>query len=331
MATKEKLRRLPSLPGVYIFKSSKGEVLYIGKAKSLKNRVRSYFTDSTKKSDSRYAVRFLAERTEDIEYIVTTTEKEALILEDTLLKKHRPRYNIRLKDDKTYLSIKLTVQEEFPRLLSTRRIKKDGSRYFGPYASAGKARETIKLLRRIFPLCVCSPSTFKNMVRPCLDHQLGICAAPAVGLITKEAYAEIVDGAIMLLEGKNRQLIKNLKAEMKEASKTLDFEGAAIARDRIEALTATLEEQKVVSIKGADQDIVAFAREDKRLGAGVLQIRDGRLIASKGYIFVDTLLPIEEILSSFLTQFYKTTDSIPKEVIVGATTPDSSFIEDWLT
>jgi excinuclease ABC subunit C len=154
MATKEKLGRLPSLPGVYIFKGSKGEVLYIGKAKSLKPRVRSYFSKSTQKSDTRYAIRFLAERTEDIEYIVTTNEKEALILEDTLLKKHRPRYNIRLKDDKTYLSIKLTVNEEFPRILTTRRVKKDGSRYFGPYASAGKARETVKILRRIFPLCV---------------------------------------------------------------------------------------------------------------------------------------------------------------------------------
>lgn len=331
MATKEKLGRLPSLPGVYIFKGSKGETLYIGKAKSLRARVRSYFSKSAKNSDSRYAVRFLAERTKDIEYIVTTNEKEALILEDTLLKKHRPRYNIRLKDDKTYLSIKLTVNEEFPRLLTTRRVKKDGSRYFGPYASAGKARESIKLLRRIFPLCVCSPATFKNMIRPCLDHQLGICAAPAASLITKEAYAEIVKGAIMLLEGKNRQVIKNLKTQMREASKTLDFEDAATYRDRLEALTATLEEQKVVSSRGADQDIVALAREEKRLALQVLQIRDGRLVASKGYTFTDTLLPIEEILSSFLTQFYKNDALIPIEIILRAKPPDSDFIEKWLT
>ncbi len=331
MATQDKLKRLPSLPGVYIFKGRKGEVLYIGKAKSLRTRVLSYFRSSTKNSNARYAVRFLAERTEDIEYIVTTNEKEALILEDTLLKKHRPRYNIRLKDDKTYLSIKLTVNEEFPRILTTRRVKKDGARYFGPYASAGKAKETVKLLRHIFPLCVCSPSTFRNMVRPCLDHQLGICAAPAVGLITKEAYAEIVKGAIMFLQGRNLQLVKHLKREMKEASKRLDFEEAARARDRVDALEATLEEQKVVSIKGADQDIVAAAREEKQLAIQVLQIRDGRLVASKGYIFTDTLLPIEEILSSFLNQFYRKEDFIPAEIVIEAKPPDSAFIEVWLS
>ena len=169
------------------------------------------------------------------------------------------------------------------------------------------------------------------MIRPCLDHQLGICAAPAVGLITKEAYAEIVDGAVMFLEGKNRQLIKNLKTEMKEASKTHNFEAAAIARDRIHALEATLEEQKVVSLRGADQDIVAFVREEKRLAAQVLQVRDGRLVASKGYTFIDTLLPLEEILSSFLTQFYRGGALLPSEVIMQAKAPDSGFIEQWLT
>lgn len=331
MALKEKLKRLPTLPGVYLLKSASGEILYIGKAKDLKSRVRSYFRPSTKQADQRYAVRFLAERTAEIDYIVTTNEKEALILEETLLKKHRPRYNIRLKDDKSYLSIKLTLTEEFPRILTTRRIKKDGARYFGPYASASMARETVKFLRRIFPLCTCSPSEFRNRVRPCLDYQLGICAAPAVGLITKEAYAEIVKSASLFLEGRNRQLIRNLKNNMKEASGRLDFEEAARLRDKVNAIEATLEEQKVVSRKGADQDIVASMREDRTLAVEVLQIRDGRLVGAKDFLFTDTMLPIEEIISSFLNQFYRREEFIPAEVILKTKVPDSAFIAETLT
>ncbi len=331
MALQEKLKRLPSHPGVYLLKSAQGVILYIGKAKELRNRVRSYFQPSTLKTGQRYALRFLAERTAEIDYIVTTNEKEALILEETLLKKHRPRYNIRLKDDKSYLSIKLTMNEEFPRILTTRRVKKDGARYFGPYASASMTRETVKFLRRIFPLCVCSPSEFRNRIRPCLDYQLGICPAPASGLITKEAYAEIVKGAVMFLEGRNRQLIRDLKNKMKEASGRLDFEEAARLRNRINALTATLEEQKVVSKKGTDQDIVASTRGDKTLAVEVLQIRDGRLVAAKDFLFVDTMLPIEEILSSFINQFYRREEFIPDEVVLGTKVPDSAFIAEWLT
>ncbi len=327
MDLEEKLERIPDSPGVYLMKGAKGEILYIGKAKSLRPRVRSYFRKS---ADTRYAVKFLALKVRDIDYIVTTNEKEALILEETLLKKHRPRYNIRLKDDKTYLSIKITTKEKFPRIFTTRRIVKDGSRYFGPYASAAMARETVRFLRRIFPLCVCGPSEFRNRVRPCLDHQLGICTAPAVGLIDEDEYREIVNGAIMFLEGKNRTLVKLLKADMKASSNDLDFEGAAIIRDRINAIEATLEEQKVVSARGRDKDIIATARDGDTLEVQLLFIRDGRLVGSKSYGFTDALLPDDELISSFISRFYQGERFIPDEILVEVNPIDRDFLAEWL-
>src|SRR3989304_7086250 len=264
MVTRERLKDMPQSPGVYLMKGNKGEVLYIGKAKNIRNRVRSYFRDTT---DTRYTVKFLASKVSDIEYLITTNEKEALILEDTLLKKYKPRYNIRLKDDKTYVSIKITLSEKYPRILITRQIKKEGGRsplkpapacfklgvcgdkYFGPYASAQKARETVRFIRRLFPLCTCSPSEFRNRIRPCLDYQLGICSAPCVTLVSETAYMEFVNKTIMFLEGKNKELLSELKANMDEASNTFDFEKAAKMRDQIRAIVATLEEQKVVSQK----------------------------------------------------------------------------------
>ncbi|MEE8574594.1 MAG: excinuclease ABC subunit UvrC [Thermodesulfobacteriota bacterium] len=331
MEIEKKLKDLPSSPGVYIMKGKKGEVLYIGKAKNLRSRVRSYFRSTETSGDTRYAVKYLAGKTSDIDYIVTGNEKEALILEDTMLKKHRPRYNIRLKDDKTYLSIKITTGEPFPRIFTTRRIIKDGARYFGPYASASMAKETVKFLRRIFPLCVCSPAEFKNRMRPCLDYQLGICAAPAVDLISEEAYGEIVTGAILFLEGKNRTLVKSLKSKMKEASGALAFEEAVKLRDRINAIEATLEEQKVISLKGHDQDVIAHARSERSLVFQVLTIRDGRLTGGYDYAFVDTLLPASDIFSSFIAQYYRGERFIPNEVLTEERIPDSSFLSEWLT
>lgn len=324
----EKLANLPVSPGVYIMKGKDGEVLYIGKAKSLKSRVRSYFQ---KTGDTRYAVRFLASRVEEIDFIVTTTEKEALLLEDILLKQHKPRYNIRLKDSKTYVSIKITVKEKFPRVFVTRQIKKDGSRYFGPYVSARAVRDTIKFIRRIFPLCTCSLNVFRNRVRPCLDYQMGLCSAPAVGLITEEGYRELVDSAIMFLEGKNRELIKTLKAKMDEAVKRLDFEKAAGLRDRINAIGEMLEEQKVITHRAVDQDVFAFLRQDGSITVQGLFIRDGRLVNSGDFHFEDSGLPDEEVLSSFITEYYRGERFVPDEVILPARLEDISVIEEWLS
>ncbi|MBI5469422.1 MAG: excinuclease ABC subunit UvrC [Deltaproteobacteria bacterium] len=328
MEIEEKLKKLPDLPGVYIMKDRAGEVLYIGKAKNLKSRVRSYFQAT---GDGRYAVRFLASKTEDIDYIVTANEKEALFLEDTLLKQHKPRYNIRLKDSKTYVSIKITLKDRFPKILVTRQIKKDGSRYFGPYVSARAVRETIKFIRRIFPLCTCSASVFNNRVRPCLDYQLGICSAPAVGLISVEAYRELVDSAIMFLEGRNTVLLRSLREKMKEASASLDFEKAAGFRDRINAIEEMLEEQKVVTHRRVDQDVFALVREEGAIAVQTLFIREGRLVNSSDFHFPDAGLPDEEVLSSFIAQFYRGARFVPNDVILPLKTDDAAVLEEWLT
>ncbi len=324
----EKLARLPATPGVYIMKNASGEVLYIGKAKDLRSRVRSYFREA---GDGRYTVRFLAAKVADIDYIVTSNEKEALFLEDTLLKQHKPRYNIRLKDSKTYVSIKITMKEPFPRILVTRQRKKDGSRYFGPYVSAREVRETIKFLRRIFPLCTCSASEFRNRARPCLDYQLGLCSAPAVGYITEAAYRELIDNAIMFLEGRNRELLKKLKEKMNEAAAALEFEKAARFRDRIQAIEGMLEEQKVVSHRAVDQDIFAFVREKDSLALQTLFIREGRLVSGNDYLFHDAGLPDEEVLSSFIAQYYRGDRVVPDELIVPVELEDRELLEEWLS
>jgi excinuclease ABC subunit C len=327
MDIEEKLESLPPSPGVYLMKGKEG-IIYIGKAKNLRSRVRSYFLG---KGDTRYAVRYLARKVEDLDYIVTGNEKEALILEDTLLKKHRPRYNIRLKDDKTYVSIKITTNEKFPRIIVTRRIRKDGARYFGPYASARSVRDTVKFLRRIFPLCVCTPHEFRNRVRPCLDYQLGICSAPAVGLIKEGDYRELVEGAVMFLEGRNRQLIKRLKNRMKEASKAQDYEKAAKIRDQIASIEATLEEQKVVSPLVKDQDVFSMAKEDKSIVIQALFIRGGRLTGARDFPFHHVGLPDGEVFSSFVSQFYRGEKYIPDEVLLSVPVEDAPVITEWLT
>ncbi len=323
----EKLARLPASPGVYIMKDRAGTVLYIGKAKSLRTRVRSYFRET---GDGRYAVRFLASRAEEIDWIVTSTEKEALLLEDTLLKQHKPRYNIQLKDSKTYVSIKITVQDRFPRILVTRQVRKDGARYFGPYISSADVRETVKLIRGIFRLCVCSESVFRNRTRPCLDYQIGICSAPAVGLISEEAYREQVAGAIMFLEGKNKELVLDLKSRMKEAAAALDFEKAARLRDSIKAIDEMLEAQKVVSHTPVDRDVLAIVREAGRLIMQTLSVRGGRLVGTSPYIFEDSGMPDAEVVSSFVAAFYRGERHIPDEVIVPVSVDDADVLGEWL-
>jgi excinuclease ABC subunit C len=328
MVSEERLNRLPRLPGVYIMKGKGGEVLYIGKAKNLRARVRSYFQET---SDTRYTIRFLVSRISDLEYMITTNEKEALILEDTLLKKLKPRYNIRLKDDKTYVSIRLTLDEKFPRILVTRKIKKDSSRYFGPYTSAQKVRDTIKFIRRIFQLCNCSKVEFNNRVRPCLDYQMGICAAPCVGYISEKDYGEFVNGVIMFLEGRNQRLLRLLRKKMMEASKAMEFEKAARVRDQIIAIEETLKEQKVVSYRGLDQDVFAYFKEDGSIAVKGLFVRDGRVVGDSDFFFEGTEIPLAEFFSSFISQFYMREAFIPDEVLIPLAIEDMDIIQEWLS
>jgi len=323
----EQLKRLPASPGVYLMKGPGGTILYIGKARNLRSRVRSYFRAS---GDGRYAVKFLAGKTVFIDYVVTENEKEALFLEDTLLKKFKPKYNIRLKDSKTYVSIKITLADKFPRILITRQIKKDGSRYFGPYVSAREVRGMVKMIRRAFPLCVRSSAHLKNTSRPCLDYQLGLCSAPGAGMINEADYGEIVDGAVLFLSGRNSELLRNLKVEMNEASAALEYEKAARVRDRILAIEGMLEAQKVVSHKGADRDVFALAHGPESFVMQALFVRDGRLVNSLDYAFKDSGLSDKEIISSFLTQFYRGGRFIPKEILLQESPFDSALIEEWL-
>ena len=328
MISEEKLKSLPALPGVYLMKGKKGEVLYIGKAKSIRSRVRTYFHGS---SDTRYTVRFLVAKVASLDYIVTANEKEAFILEDTLLKRYKPRYNIRLKDDKSYVNVKLTLGDAFPRILVTRKVKKDGGRYFGPYASAHKVRETVKFIRRLFPLCVCSASEFNNRVRPCIDYQLGICAAPCVGYISEESYGELLDGAALFLEGRNRRLMTLLKGKMKEAAGRMEFEAAAAIRDRIAALEETLREQKVVSHTGADRDFFAWAEEEGALFMKVLSVREGRVVGGRDFSFKKREIPLDEFLAAFLSQYYRREFFVPDEVVVPRLLEERQVIEGWLS
>lgn len=335
------LKNIPAKSGVYIFKGIKKknvenegtkkeelEILYIGKAKTLKTRVRSYFRDE---GDGRLNVKFFQKKITNIDYIVTSNEKEALILEDTLLKKHKPKYNIRLKDDKTYVHIKFTLNEDFPRISVTRDLVKDGSRYFGPYQSAKSVRETIKFLRRIFPLCVCSSFEFKTRKKPCLDLQLGLCPSPATGNISQEDYNEYVQNAVKFLNGKNLTLVKDLKSKMAIDAQNENFEEASKVRDRIFAIEEMLTVQQVVTQKEIDRDVFGYYREDKKLVIVILMVRDGRLVASRDFHFNNNVVTIEEALSSFIRQFYYGDRFIAKEVILPVKLKDREFLEEYLS
>ena len=269
---KKRFETLPNEPGVYLMKDSKGSVIYVGKARELKKRLKSYFFG---KRDQRYTVKFLLSRIADFEYIITQTEKEALILENTLIKRYKPRYNVHLRDDKTYISLRIDRREDFPRITTVRRIKKDGARYFGPYSSAGSVREALKLLHKIFPLRTCSNSELKRRTRPCIDYEMGKCLAPCVDFIDKNSYKELTNGAIMFLEGKNRQLLRTLRSRMKIAANKLRFEEATKLRDQIEAVEKTVEKQRVVIHSLSGSRYSRCVQERKGDGSEVF-IRKGR-------------------------------------------------------
>lgn len=320
----EKVKTFPDQPGVYLMKSARGKVIYVGKAKSLKKRVRSYFQ---KGDDGRVWSPFLSEHVADIDYIVTDTEKEAIILEDTAIKEHKPRYNIRLKDDKSFLRLKLTVQEDYPRLLITRKVKRDGAMYFGPYSSARAARETLRVVNNHFMLRKCS----KCRERPCLYYDMHKCLAPCCGNVDTETYIEQVRQVIAFLQGKSDELIETLRHKMQEASDNLDFELAARYRDQIQALEKTVERQKVVSTEKIDRDVFGVWQSNAGLDIAVLLVRKGKVVGSEPYHFPEVKVPPEEALGSLLTQFYSTERPMPHEVILPLAPENTDALEQWLT
>ena len=305
------IKHFPTEPGVYLMKDSSGLIIYVGKALNLKKRVSSYFTRS---GDSRYQIRFLLKRVAAIDWIVTDTEKEALILENTLIKKHRPRYNLNLRDDKTYFSLRLDPAEEFPRLTIIRKVTRDGARYFGPYSSAADAREVLKELCRIFPLRHYPLDICRRRKRPCLYYQLKQCSAPCFGRVSREEYAALVEGAALFLSGRNREIVRLYKERMTAAASREAFEEAGKYRDLIRAIEQTVERQKVAAI-GGDSDVVGVAAADGQLHVSILFIRNGLLIGSRNYS-CPWELDIKEGLASFLGNYYSQEVIIPDEIVV---------------
>ncbi len=328
MELEEQIPDLSTGPGVYLMKDEGGVVLYIGKAKNLRNRVRTYFVKS---GDTRLSLQFLMPKVRQLETFLTDTEKEALILENTLIKKYKPRHNINLKDDKTYLSLKFSLKEPFPKLTLVRKIKRDGARYFGPYASGSAVKETLRILRNLFPLRTCTDSIFRHRSRPCLNHQIKKCLAPCCNLISPEKYAELVQQVLLFLEGKSSQLIKILREKMSGASEVLEFEEAARMRDQIRAVELTLEKQKAVFQDFNDQDVFAYYRQDNTWAFQALFFRRGFLVGNKSFHFSRLRLPEEEALSAFLRQYYAEGSSLPREVLLPLEIEDQGLISEWLS
>lgn len=322
----EKLAALPARPGVYLLKDRRGKVIYVGKAKNLRARVRTYFRGG----DERSQVRFLMQKVFDLETLVATNEKEALILENNLIKQYKPRYNIRLKDDKSYVSVKVTVGDAWPRILVTRKIVKDGSKYFGPYHSAYSVRETLDTIRKIIPLRTCSNGVFRNRSRPCLEYQIKRCLGPCCLPVDPEVYKSHLRQATMLLEGKSSELVRQLKGEMHKTAGELRFEEAARLRDEIRAIEKTQEKQQVVAHWGGDQDVFGLYREGGFVEAQVLFVRQGKLTGNQAYSFEDYELGDEELLQSLLTQFYQGERYVPDEILVPADLEDREARTEYL-
>ncbi|HJX10942.1 MAG TPA: excinuclease ABC subunit UvrC, partial [Candidatus Binatia bacterium] len=325
MMLKEKLAGLPACPGVYLMRDKGGKVIYVGKAKDLRARVRAYFNAS----DERLQIQFLVQRVADIDTLVTSNDKEALILENNLIKQYKPRYNIRLKDDKSYLSIKVTTQHAWPRIFATRKIVKDGNRYFGPFSSAVAARETLDIIEKHFLLRNCTDHNFKNRTRPCLQFQIKRCWAPCVLPVAPHDYREQVRQAMLFIEGKQQELIAELKQRMREKSEALEFEAAAKIRDQIQAVEKTLEKQRMVSHWGGDQDIFGIYREGGFIEAQVLFVRQGKLTGNQAYSLEDLEFPDEEVMAALLTQFYQGQRFIPDEILLPVALEDASVREEY--
>lgn len=330
MHLEEKLKHIPDKPGVYIYRDAGGNVIYVGKAKSLKNRVRSYFQKSTHQSPK---TRTMVGRIADMEYIVTDSEVEALILECNLIKEHRPRYNVLLKDDKTYPYIKVTLDEDYPRVLTTRRLVKDGSRYFGPYTQAGAMNETLRLLKRLFPFRTCTSRQFANRSRPCLNYHIKRCQGPCTKNVDREQYRETINEIILFLEGRQEDLIKRLEERMHRAAEKLDFERAAELRDQLQAVKKVTERQKIVSSGLEDQDVIAMARGQGEVCVMVFFIRGGKLIGREHHLLKNTDgLSRGEIMKGFLKQYYAQVDFIPRYVLLSEDIgEEAELVSSWLS
>lgn len=329
MELKSKLENLPPQPGVYLLKDQKGEVIYVGKAKSLRNRVRAYFQERAEHPRTSA----LVSRINDFEVMVTDSEMEALILESNLIKEHKPRYNVNLKDDKRYPYLKVTIDESFPRILVVRRPKKDKAKYFGPYTNVKGMRQSLRLLRRLFPVRSCNyalPS--KRRIRLCLDYQIKRCEGPCEGLVSEKDYREMINTVLLFLAGKNKALTQQLKQRMERLAEKEKFEEASRVRDQLRAVESIMQKQKIVGKEEIDRDIIAFARDGSDVCIVTLQIREGVLIGRQHFhLKAQKRISDSEALNSFLKQYYLNISIIPQEILLPTKIEDENIISEWLS
>lgn len=324
---KNALAVLPDKPGVYLMHDAEGKVIYVGKAVVLKNRVRSYFRNLASHTPK---VKAMVAKIAEIETIVTSSEVEALILECNLIKKYRPRYNISLKDDKTYPYLKVTLQEDFPRLYMTRRLLRDGSKYYGPYADAGAMHATVKLLRSMFPLRTCRKM---NPDRPCLNYHIKRCLAPCAGYVSKEEYGQMIKSVCMVLDGRTTELERDLKQRMQAAAEDYAFEEAARLRDQLQAVERLNESQKAVTNNGGDMDIIGFAQDMTGNCLQIFFVRKGKLIGRDNFFLQDGGEAQQEVLTAFIKQYYNDATFIPREIVLPQLpeAEEEQLIEAWLS
>ena len=328
-ALQQKIGALPTQPGCYLMKDHQGEVVYVGKAVSLRSRVSQYFQPAT--SDTRRFIPFLEQLLGDIEVMITPSEKDALLLENELIKRYRPRFNVRLRDDKNFISLRLSGTHPYPRLEVVRRVRKDGARYFGPYSSASSIRETLQVVNRHFQLRTCTDQVMGNRRRPCLQYQIKRCPAPCVYSVPTEEYQRSVEEVALFLDGKADELTEKLSGRMKSAARDLEFERAAQLRDQLQAIGRSLEKQRTVLGDLLDLDVLGFHREGALLELQLLFFRAGRLTGGRSFSFSKQEFPTEELISSFLDQYYESGAFIPKEVVLPLTLSDLELKESWLS
>ena len=324
------LNKLPKSSGVYLMKDESNQVIYVGKASNLRNRVSSYFQSYSRHD---FKIRTLVSKISRFETIVTESEQEALILESNLIKEHQPKYNARLKDDKSYPFIKIDVSEQFPQVYITRRVnKKDGARYFGPYANAGSVRKTLKLLKKLFPYRSCTKTITGSDDRACLDFHIGRCVGPCIGAADKYDYKNVIDQVILFLEGKTNKVVKNIQQKMLQASNSLEYESAAVYRDQLKSIENLQESQKVVSLNSDNYDAIAIAQNQNESWVEVFFVREGKLIGRDNFSMTSNLkTQPSELTAAFIKQFYLNSTAIPKLILIKQPLDDEKTIADWLS
>ncbi|MCI8444721.1 MAG: excinuclease ABC subunit UvrC [Clostridia bacterium] len=322
----EELKKLPHKPGVYVMRDKEDTIIYVGKAVSLKNRVRQYF----RKTDKTARIEKMVSLIDHFEYIVVDNEAEALILECNLIKKNRPKFNVLLKDDKTYPYIKIDLKSDYPGVFITRRVMNDGSKYFGPYANPGAAKEMVDFIKQKYKIRQCRMLKERN--RPCLNYHINRCLAPCMGYVTKQEYREQINEIMDLLEGKIDKIVKELEKQMQEESQKMEFEKAAMLRDRIQAITRVSEKQKVSNLSENDIDVIGIAKSELQVCIEIFFVRGSKMIGREHYFYTDLKdMENKEILSGFIKQYYLDNPNIPNKIMIREQIEDKEAIEEWLS